>query len=88
MIVHRYASHYLHVPDQGYLRMQIVEVVDGYVRAVTPFEGNEVAHVEWCPGVIMLEWDARHEGYIPFACYPFDFTAMQVVGETQRRRLR
>lgn len=82
----RYASHYVFLPEAGYLRQHVVEVEDGYVVRVFPLEG-ETEDVEWLPGVISLFPEGSGGGLVPCWLYPFDFKAMQPVAGTRRRRL-
>lgn len=50
----RFASHYLFLPDTGFIKQQVVEVTDdGTVQNVFPLT-EEVESVEWMPGVIVL----------------------------------
>lgn len=50
----RFAAHYLLLPDVGFIRQQVVEIVDeGYVRDVFPLT-EEIESVEWMPGLIAL----------------------------------
>lgn len=51
--IRRYASHYLWVPGEGYLRQQVVEVRGCRAVRHYPLPG-EVEGVEWLPGVIVL----------------------------------
>ncbi len=80
----RFASHYLYVPDTGFLKQHVIEVEEGYVVNFFPLT-EEIESVEWMPGVIELvpERDKLR------ACllYPFDFKTMQPVVGTQRRQL-
>jgi hypothetical protein len=49
-----FASHYLFLPEVGFIRQQVVEVTaEGTVRAIFPLT-EEVESVEWMPGVIAL----------------------------------
>ena len=50
----RFASHYLFLPDTGFMKQQVVEISDdGTVQRVFPLT-EEVESVEWMPGVIAL----------------------------------
>ncbi|WP_308768518.1 hypothetical protein [uncultured Bacteroides sp.] len=50
----RFASHYLFLPEAGYLKQQVVEVTDeGTIQRVFPLK-EEMESVEWLPGVIAL----------------------------------
>lgn len=49
----RYASHYLYIPDTGFLKQYVVELNEG--RVVSLFRlTEEIESVEWMPGVIVL----------------------------------
>ena len=50
----RFASHYLFMPDVGFIKQQVVEITDeGVVRDTFPLT-EEIEAVEWMPGVIVL----------------------------------
>lgn len=50
----RFASHYLLLPDVGYVKQQVVEITDeGAVQGLFALT-EEVESVEWMPGVIVL----------------------------------
>ena len=50
----RFASHYLFMPDVGFIKQQVVEITDeGVVRDTFPLT-EEIESVEWKPGVIVL----------------------------------
>ena len=50
----RFASHYLFMPDVGFIKQQVVEITDeGVVRDTFPLK-EEIESVEWMPGVIVL----------------------------------
>lgn len=49
----RYASHFLFLPEIGFLKQQVIEVVDGEVVHIFPLT-EEIESVEWLPGVIAL----------------------------------
>lgn len=50
----RFASHYLLIPDVGFVKQQVVEINDeGTVRSIFPLT-EEIESVEWMPGVIVL----------------------------------
>ena len=50
----RFASHYLFMPDVGFIKQQVVEITDeGVVRDTFPLT-EEIDSVEWRPGVIVL----------------------------------
>ena len=50
----RFASHYLFMPDVGFIKQQVVEITDeGVVRDTFPLT-EERESVEWMPGVIVL----------------------------------
>ena len=46
----RFASHYLFMPDVGFIKQQVVEITDEGVVRLT----EEIESVEWMPGVIVL----------------------------------
>lgn len=85
----RYASHYLYVPDIGFLKQQVVELDEGRFVRFFPLT-EEIESVEWMPGVIVLseEPNTPQLGWVPYLLYPFDFTTMQPVAETRRRLLQ
>ncbi len=78
---HYYASHYVYVPGQGFLKQQVVEVDEGRVAGFFALEGERPS-IEWLPGVLRIEEDGRLYHY-----FPFDFTAMQPVCGTRRKQL-
>lgn len=82
----RYASHYLFHPERGYLKQYAIEVEEGHVARIFPLS-EEIEGTEWLPGVIVLHREPD-DSLAPFLLYPFDFTTMQPVAETQRRQLR
>ena len=50
----RFASHYLLVPEVGFLKQHVVEIDDaGKIQRIFPLTG-EVESVEWFPGIIAL----------------------------------
>lgn len=49
----RYASHYVYLPDYGFLKQHVVEMLDGHVTALFPLT-SEIENTEWQPGVIVL----------------------------------
>lgn len=49
----RYAAQYLFVAGQGYLKMMVAEVRDGYVVSLFSLK-EEVENTEWLPGVLLL----------------------------------
>ena len=50
----RFASHYLFMPDVGFIKQQVVEITDeGVVRDTFPLT-EEIESVELMPGVIVL----------------------------------
>ena len=50
----RFASHYLFMPDVGFIKQQVVEITDeGVVRDTFPLT-EEIESVEWMPVVIVL----------------------------------
>ena len=57
----RFASHYLFMPDVGFIKQQVVEITDeGVVRGVFPLT-EEIESVEWMPGVIVLLSESQVE---------------------------
>ena len=95
----RFASHYLFMPDVGFIKQQVVEITDeGVVRDTFPLT-EEIESVEWMPGVIVLlpadqlecfEESLKEKGEVlfPVLFYPFDFISMQPVDGTRHRLLR
>lgn len=50
----RFASHYLLMPDVGFMKQQVVEINDeGVAQSIFPLT-EEIESVEWMPGVIVL----------------------------------
>lgn len=49
----RFASHFILLPGQGYLKQYIVEVSDSYATSLFSLT-EEMEDVEWFPGVIAL----------------------------------
>lgn len=50
----RFASHYLLMPDVGFMKQQVVEINDeGVAQGIFPLT-EEIESVEWMPGVIVL----------------------------------
>lgn len=50
----RFASHYLLIPEIGFIKQQVVEINDeGVVQNIFPLT-EEIESVEWMPGVIVL----------------------------------
>ena len=48
----RFASHYLLIPDIGFIKQQVVEINDeGIVQNIFPLT-EEIESVEWMPGEI------------------------------------
>ena len=57
----RFASHYLFMPDVGFIKQQVVEITDeGVVRDTFPLT-EEIESVEWMPGVIVLLSESQME---------------------------
>ena len=83
----RFASHYLFVPESGFLKQYEVELEEERVVRFFPLT-EEIESVEWMPGVIVLSKEKAEDLFSAFILYPFDFTTMQPVAETQRKQLR
>lgn len=49
----RYASHFLFLPEYGYLRRQVVETEEGTIVRIFQLT-EEVENTEWLPGVMLL----------------------------------
>ena len=50
----RFASHYVLMPDVGFIKQQVVEVdAEGIIQDIFPLT-VEIESVEWMPGVIVL----------------------------------
>lgn len=49
----RVASHYIYVPEEGYLRQTAIEMEQGRVVRLFPLEG-EPEDTLWLPGVVAL----------------------------------
>lgn len=81
----RFASHYLYVPDTGFLKQYVIEMEEGCIVRFFPFT-DEIESVEWMPGVIELV--SEEEKLYAYLLYPFDFTTMQPVAGTLRKQLR
>ena len=71
--MNRYASHYLQIAPDTFLRQQVVEVVEGRVVRHFPLT-TEVEDVVWMPGVIALEREEECPSKSP-ADHPDDATA-------------
>lgn len=84
--MNRYASHYLYIPGQGYLKRHVVEVEKGCVVRIFPLS-TEMGGLSWFPGVIALWPDGENNAFVPYLYYPFDFTNMLPVAGTRRRQL-
>ncbi|MBC8594486.1 hypothetical protein H8744_14825 [Oscillospiraceae bacterium N12] len=80
----RFASHYLYIPEKGYLKQFVIEMEEEFVAKFFPLT-EEIESVEWMPGVIELIPDRG--SFRAYLLYPFDFTSMQPVAETQRKQL-
>lgn len=82
----RFAAHYINNLETGQSHKQSVVQIDrdGYVSSVFPLL-HEIESAEWLPGVIELVYEEG--GLAAYHLYPFDFTRMQPVFETLRRRL-
>ena len=81
----RFASHYLYVPDTGFLKQHVIEVKEEYVVNFFPLT-EEIESVEWMPGVIELVPEkGKFRAYL---LYPFNFQTMQPVAGTRHRLLR
>ena len=66
----RFASHYLYVPDTGFLKQHVIEVEEEYVVNFFPLT-EEIESVEWMPGVIEL---VPEKGKLrAYLLYPFNF---------------
>lgn len=91
-MIHRYASHYLWVPGEGYLRQQVVEVDGCHAVRHYPLPG-EIEDVEWLPGVIVLlpaylpPPFPSYARLVPCHLFPFDLTSLQPVAGTRHRLL-
>lgn len=81
----RFASHYLYLPNKGFMKQYVIEMERGYVVNFYPLT-EEIESVEWMPGVIELA--PQEDKLYAFILYPFDFKTMQPVAGTQRRQLR
>lgn len=81
----RFASHYLYLPNKGFMKQYVIEMEGGYVVNFYPLT-EEIESVEWMPGVIELA--PQEDKLYAFILYPFDFKTMQPVAGTQRRQLR
>lgn len=66
----RFASHYLYVPDTGFLKQHVIEVEEEYVVNFFPLT-EEIESVEWMPGVIELV--PEKENFVPIF-YPLSIS--------------
>lgn len=82
----RYASHYLFLPGQGYLKQEVIETEGGRMVRHFPLTG-EVEDIEWHPGLITLVPEGAGGDFVPYLCFPYDFTKMKPVAGTRRRQL-
>lgn len=69
----RFASHYLLIPDVGFIKQQVVEINDeGVVQSIFPLT-EEIESVEWMPGVIVLlsanQYYNSGTDYTEFSCF-------------------
>lgn len=69
----RFASHYLLIPDVGFIKQQVVEINDeGVVQSIFPLT-EEIESVEWMPGVIVLlsanQYYYSDTDYSVFSCF-------------------
>lgn len=82
----RYASHYLFIPEKGFLKQHIIEIgEDGYFVRSFPLT-EEIENVSWLPGIILLE-ETSPDHFKAFHLSPFDFEKMTPVAETLRTPL-
>nr|WP_302831737.1 hypothetical protein [uncultured Bacteroides sp.] len=80
----RYASHFVILSGQDYLKQHVVELENGYVVNVFPLT-EELEDIEWLPGAIYL---TKAEGGLTATYVPdFDITTMQPVAGTRRKQL-
>ncbi len=49
----RYASHFLFLPEYGYLKQHVIEMEEEHVFSISPLT-EETENTEWFPGVIAL----------------------------------
>lgn len=49
----RYATHFLFLPEYGYLKQYVIETEEGRVVHMFPLT-EEIENVEWLPGAIIL----------------------------------
>ncbi len=82
----RFAAHYINNLETGESHKQAVVEIDTYGYVSTVFSLiQEIESAEWLPGVIELAHE--DDNLVAYHLYPFDFTRMQPVGETLRKRL-
>lgn len=58
----RYASHFLFLPEYGYLKQYVIETEEGCVVHAFPLT-EEIENVEWLPGAIVLLMSKELEEY-------------------------
>ena len=55
----RFASHYLYLPQYGFLKQHVIEVKSsGEINRIFPLI-DEMSSVEWLPGVLIVSDDTR-----------------------------
>lgn len=52
-MIKRFASHFIFLPEYGFLKQYVIEVEEGQVVSTFPLT-EEIEGVEWFPGVIAL----------------------------------
>lgn len=80
----RYASHYIHHPEQGFLKHFVVEIENGYVQQLYPLK-EEIENTEWLPGVIYIT--KKDEFMVANHYANFDFNLMKPFDETLHKLL-
>lgn len=63
----KFASNYLFLEGQGFLKLQVVELQGNYVSSIRPLT-KEMESIEWVPGVIVLTKEKEPSDW--FAAFP------------------
>ena len=79
----RFASHYLFMPDVGFIKQQVVEITDeGVVRDTFPLT-EEIESVEWMPGADQLE-EIKNTGMILKNIPVFQINPSNILNQSSR----
>ena len=89
----RYASHFLFLPEYGYLKQHVIEMEEEHVFSISPLteeseESDFFDKSDDTLSAVPQSIEKELPFLIPYLFYPFDFTTMRPVAETRRRQLR